>query len=204
MTRGLSVSQINASASGHRVVAPLIEMFFDSGTLRLACFQWNVVSGANTYFNARFTIQPATESSSSTEGLQLQMDGLDPAIITIATAEPYHGRTIRLLKGYIQPDSNGLIGEPRTWFLGRMRNIVIEENNSKATVQVFCEHYDAELGRAAPLRYADSDQERLFPGDRGCEFATSNTDKSIVWPSKEAQKYKPNLIGDILRRRFGR
>lgn len=201
MSRGLDVSQINASASAHRVVAPLIELNFDSGTLRLTPFRWDVPDGANTYRAVSISVDRVRESATSTEGFMLQMNGLDPAIIAIANAEQYHGRTMRLLKAYIQPDTNGVIGTARVQFLGRMRRMPTTEDNANAQVSLFCEHYDAELGRAAPLRYADADQERLFPGDRGCEYAASNAEKTVIWPSKEAQKYKPSLH-DVLSRRF--
>lgn len=189
MSRGLSVNQINASASGHRVVAPLIEMLFDSGPLRLAAFRWPVTDGATTYIAAALRIAPARESAGSREGLEVSLSGLDPAIIAIAVAEPYQGRVIRLLKGYMQPDSNGIIDVARVSFLGRMRNMTIGEDNSTAQVTVSCEHYDVELQRPNPLRYTDAAQQDLYPGDLGCQYAALNADKQVVWPSTKAQRY---------------
>jgi hypothetical protein len=189
MSRGLSVAQINASASGHRVVAPLLELQFVSGTLRLACFRWDVPVGANTFIKAAISINKARESATSTEGMEFQLNGLDPAIIAIATAEPYHGRTCRLLKAYIQADNNQIIGSQVVTFIGRMRNMVTNEDNTTAQVTLFAEHYDAELTKPSPLRLTDADQQSLFPGDKGCEYAASNAEKTVIWPSKKAQKY---------------
>ena len=74
------------------------------------------------------------------------------------------------------------------FFLGRMQNMVIAESNETATVTVYAEHYDAELDRPMPLRYSDADQQRLYPGDLGCQYAAQTTEKTVIFPSKEAQK----------------
>jgi hypothetical protein len=198
--RGLDVSQINASADSHRVVVPLLEFHFDSGTLYLACLCWDLPVGATTYTRAPLQFAPVRESASSTEGMQFTMNGLDPAILAIAVNEPWQGRTVRVLKAYLQKDSNQLIGTPKTFFLGRLRNFAGTEDNGSANMAAFAEHYDAELQHANPVRFTDADQQRLFPGDRGCEFAALNSDKQIVWPSKEAQKYGKNITRDLARR----
>lgn len=195
MSRGLSVAQQNASQSSHRIVIPLIELFFDSGTLRLAAGVSDLIVGAETYTRANISVQPLGESASSTEGFQFGMNGLDPAIIQLADTEPYQGRIGRLLKAYLQADSNQIIGTPVVHFIGRMRNIPTSESNSMAEVTVALEHYDAELSRPAPLRWADADQQRLFPGDKGCEHASTNSDKTINWPSKSAVKYGNPIYG---------
>lgn len=187
--RGLSVSQQNAMQSAHRIIVPLIELYFDSGTLRLSAGPWDIVVGANTYTHASLSISPWRESSGSIEGLQIGMNGLDPSIITIADTEPYQGRTARLLKAYLQADSNQAIGAPVAHFVGRMRNLPTSETNRTAQVSVVIEHFDAELDRPNPIRWADPDQQALYPGDKGCEFAAQNSDKTVVWPSKKAVKY---------------
>jgi hypothetical protein len=187
--RGLSVAQQNAMQSGHRITVPLIELFFDSGTLRVCAAPWDIVVGANTYAHASLRIKSWRESAGSTEGLELAMNGLDPAIIVLADTEQYQGRLGRLLKAYLQADSNQVIGTPVAHFVGRMRNIPTSEMNSSAQVAVVIEHFDKELARPNPLRWGDSDQQRLFPGDKGCEFSAQNSDKTVVWPSKKAVKY---------------
>lgn len=205
MSRGLSVAQINASAGFHRVTTALFEMEFTSGTLRLAVFPWDLTVGLDTYTRAPLRLSDTKESSISSEGIELAMSGFDPSIIALATSEQYQGRTFRILKAYIHPDSNQVIDQPRAFFNGRMRNIVCTETNSSVDVSLFVEHYDVELTRAMPLRYTDADQQRLFPGDRGCEYAPSNADKTVIWPSKEAQKYSGGIhngAANFLRRFF--
>lgn len=190
MTRGLSSSQITASTATHRQAVHLIEALFDSGALRLAIAPWDVYAAPYTYTSTGpiLTVREVRESAASLEGLEFVMSGLDPAVITIATSEPYRGRIIRLLKGYIDPTNNQLIGTPVQWWIGRIQNMVIAEDNGSATVTVVAEHYEAELDRPAPLRYSDADQQRFYPGDLGCQYSAQMTEKTVVFPSKEAQR----------------
>jgi hypothetical protein len=163
-------------------------MHFDSGTLRLAIAPWDIVSGGNTYTHTGplLTIGQAKESAGSNEGLDFSMSGLDPIIFTLATQEPYQGRVVRLLKAFIDADTNALIDTPKAQFNGRMRNMVISEKNDSCTVIVTAEHYDVDLRNASPMRYNDADQQRLFPGDLGCAHVESMAEKQLIWPSKEA------------------
>jgi hypothetical protein len=188
MSRGLTTGQTNAIAQPHVAVVPLLEMIFDSGTLRLALNSFDIVSGGNTYVATGpvLSVQKVSESASSIEGVQFTMSGLDPAIIALATQEPYQGRIARLLKAYVDPSTNQVIGNPLAFFPGRMRSMSISETNSKAAVTLTVEHFDAEFDRPWPLRFSNTDQQRLFPGDRGCEYAEQMTEKSLVWPAKEA------------------
>ena len=127
----------------------------------------------------------AITRTSVTLGLSLTMTGLDPAIIDIATQEPHRGRIARLLKAFINPDTNAVISTPKVHFIGRIQSMPITEKNDSCTVSILTEHYELELSRQSPLRYNNADQQRLYPGDRGCEYAETLTEKTIVWPSRE-------------------
>jgi hypothetical protein len=188
MSRGLSGQQVAAAAAPHRKAVALVEAFYDSGTLRLAMCDWDIVAAGNTYVRVGplLTIEKPRENAQSIEGLQFTLSGIDPAIIAIATEEPYQGRIVRLLKVFLDPDSNQAIGNPKVWFPGRIRSQNVAEQNDKAVVTVLAEHYDAELDRASPARLSDAEQKRRFPGDRGCEIVGLMVERTLVWPSKLA------------------
>lgn len=190
MSRGLSTPQVAAAAGVHRQPVALIEAFFDSGTLRLAIAPWAITSGGNSYVatGPLLRVKETTESSSSIEGLEFTLSGMPPEIIAIATAEPYRGRVIRLLKAYLNADTNQTIGTAITQFVGRMHSMKIGEKNDSCEVIVTAEHYEAELTRATPLRLNDADQQRLYPGDLGCSLAEMMVETQIIFPSKEAQR----------------
>jgi hypothetical protein len=188
VSRGLSTGQAALSTGIHRVTIPLVEMLFDSGTLRLALNQWDVNSGGTIYIGTGplLKVEKIPENATSIEGIQFTMSGLDPAIFALATQEPYQGRIARVLKGYADPNTYQLIGAPVVRFPGRMRSFSIIETNNQATVTLAIEHFDAEFARPWPFRYSNSDQQRAFPGDKGCEYVEQMTERTIVWPSKEA------------------
>lgn len=188
MSRGLTAPELAAVTAAHRAIAPCIEALFDSGALRLTLAPWNLTFGGNTYIAAGplISVREARESTGTVEGLEFTLTGLDPAVLTIATQEPYRGRILRLQKGIFNTANNTLIADPRTWFPGRLKSMVITEANNLCTITVVAEHFEAALGRAAPLRLNDADQQRLYPGDRGCEWVEAMTERNIVWPAKEA------------------
>lgn len=189
MSRGLDAAQLAAAAGRHRIVVPLIEMFFISGTLRITPAPWDIVVGADTYVSAAVVqFKQLRESASSIEGMEFAADGLNPSILAIAHQESYRGRLVRLLKAYLDAETHAVIGAPKVQFVGRIKSMPSSESNSEASISVIAEHYDAELQRAAPTRLNDSDQQRLYPGDLGCQYAEQMVEKIIVWPSREALK----------------
>lgn len=188
MSRGLSTAQKAAAAAPHRMAVALVELHFQAGNLFLALSPWDVVVNGETYqrTGALMKIDAAHESSKSFEGITITMSGLDASIMAIAANEPYRGRLVRVLKVYLDPESGQLIGNPVVQFVGRIRSMPIQEKNDTCTVAVQAEHYEAELQRAAPLRLNNADQQRLYPGDKGAEFADQLEDKVVVWPTKKA------------------
>lgn len=189
MSRGLTSAQAAAVVAPHRQILPLVELYFTSGTLMLALGPWNYTSMSGTYTATGPTayVKAASESAGTQEGLEVGMSGLDPAIITLADTEPYRGRILRILKAYLSLDTNSPIGEPVPWFVGRIKSMNIVEDNTTANVAILAEHYEVELSKPAPLRYSDADQQRLHPGDKGCQYSADTANKDIVWPSREAQ-----------------
>jgi hypothetical protein len=187
MSRGLSSPQQTASSGRHRQVALLIEMIFDSGTLRITTAPWDVIVGANTYVksNRPGYIRPLAESAGSVEGLEFGLSGLNTGFVDIAAGEPAKGRVVKLYKLYLDADSNQAIGSPVLYWVGRIRSMPIVESNSEASITVQVEHYDAQLSRPAPVRLNNADQQRLYPGDLGCEMAEELAEKKIVWPHRE-------------------
>jgi hypothetical protein len=69
-----------------------------------------------------------------------------------------------------------------------MRDMPITESNNTCEVSILAEHYEIELTRPAPRRWNDADQQRDFPGDKGCEYAATMTEKFLPFPSKAALK----------------
>lgn len=188
MSRGLSPAELAAAAAPHRKRVALFELLFDTGTLRLAYAPWDITVGANTFTRAGpiLEVSPRQESAGSTEGLDLRLSGLDAAIIAIANSEQYRGRVARMMKAFLDADTNQVIGTPKVAIVGRMSSMIVVDTSDAATVDLSIEHYDRELERPAPIRLNDPDQQRLYPGDLGCSRVEQMVEANIVWPAKEA------------------
>lgn len=190
MSRGLSPAQLAASHGRHYQVAPLVEFYFDEGTLRFTLAPFNIVVGADTYLatGPLGSINQLTESSTSFEGMEFGLSGVDVGIIDIATGVDYHGRLVMLLKAYLDAETNAVLGLPVVHWIGRMRAMQIVEKNDSASVTLSAEHYEAELQRASPLRWNSTDQQQLYPGDLGCEHVETMTELVLAWPNKNAMR----------------
>lgn len=188
MTRGLSSAQLTAAAARHVAAVALVELHFDSGAIYMALAPWSITYGDDTYYHTGplASVRALAEAGASFEGIELAMTGLEPAVLGYAATEPYRGRLVRLLKGYLDPQTHALIGPPVVQFIGRMQAMSITETNGTCTAALVAEHYEAELQRPAPLRLNDADQQRLYPGDLGCEFAEEMVEKELIWPAREA------------------
>ena len=89
MSRGLSPAQLAAAAGRHYQVAPLVELYFDAGTLRFTLAPFNIVVGANTYLaTGPFgSIKEVAEASSSLEGMEFGLSGVDSLTATLREAQ---------------------------------------------------------------------------------------------------------------------
>lgn len=187
MTRGLSAAEVTATQASHRAAAPLVELNFRSGTLRLTLAPWDLTLSGETWLSAGLLqIREVRESAGSIEGLQFSLSGVDPAIQALATPTEYRGRIVRLLKGHFNTTTNAIIGTPKAWFAGRMRHINIEETNSLCRVDLIAEHYEADLGRAVPIFLNDAHQQAIYPGDLGAQHVERMATLRLTWPEKQA------------------
>jgi hypothetical protein len=188
MSRGLSPAQLAAATGRHYQVAPLVEFYFDAGTLRFTLAPFNIVIGSDTYLSTGplGSIEQMTEAAGSFEGMQFGLSGVDVGIVDIATGVEYHGRLVQLLKAYLDAETNAVIGSPVVHWIGRMRSMTISEKNDSASVVLQAEHYEAELQRASPLRWNGADQQQMYPGDLGCDQVETMTEIQLTWPAREA------------------
>jgi hypothetical protein len=189
MTRGLTTAELAEANNQASMVIPLLEIMFDSGALRLALGAHAVTSGGLTWVATGNLVQleAVNESADSTEGMNFTLNGLDAGIIALAAYEPYRGRIFRLYEQWVN-SAYIAVAPPRVEWMGRLASLAIDEQNGKCNVSGSAEHYDADLQRARVLRYNDSDQKRLYPGDTGFSRVEAMTEVTLVWPSKAALK----------------
>lgn len=183
MSRERSAPLQTADVAAHKGSGYLIELAFDSGTLRLALAQWNVVVGADTYLatGAGLELRGLTESADGVEGFEVALSRLDSGIFALMDSEPYNGRIARiLLQRYDHADA--AVSTAQVMEIGRMKRMASteERGSGKHTVALACEHYDAEFEREQVLRFTDADQRRRYPADVGAEYLAQLQDRVIA------------------------
>lgn len=183
MSRGRSTAQKAADTARHAGWAALLELQFDSGTLRLCLGPFDITVGEDVYSRtgALLSVDAMTEAVDGTEGLSFALSGCAPGIFDLVVNEPYKDRVIRLLEQRYDAEHQA-VEAPSVEWVGRMQVMTSTEHpkNRTHTVVVQAEHYDAQARRPVNLRFSDAEQRRRYPGDRGAEYVTSLTERVLA------------------------
>lgn len=176
MSRGRTGTQTAADTASHRGAAVLLELSFDSGTLRLCIGPWSITSGGNLYVHtgAALAVEAHGEAADGTEGLQFTLSGLPSGIFALVVNEPYQRRLVRMLEQRFNADDTPA-DVASVEYIGRMVSLTSQEDakNRTWTVAVQTEQFDAEGRRARNIRFSDAEQRRRYPSDLGAEYASS-------------------------------
>lgn len=163
-----------------------------SATVYLNSTAWDVAWDAQTWHGAgqAASIEPATESAGgTTEALRMSLSGVPLDAVALAMhPEDWAGRlcTIYTAIASLVPGAGGglVVHDAVPDFLGRIAQLDIVESAQTATLQGQIEPLAVDLYRATTSYYSNAEQQRLHPGDRGCEFVIDQSDRPVVWPAR--------------------
>lgn len=183
MSRDRTAPQTTADTATHRGSAVLLELAFDSGTLRLCVGPWNVQVGADLYqaTGAALRCEEHGEAADGTEGLQFTLSGLEAGIFDLVVSEPYRGRLLRMLEQrYDAADAQA--GAASVEYIGRMVSLTSTETPGDRThvVTVQTEQFDADARRSRNIRFGDAEQRRRYPDDKGAEYVASMVERVMT------------------------
>jgi len=128
-------------------------------------------------------IDATDETSEQARPLRFSLSGLPSAQISLVLSEAVQGRDVSVRVAIFDPDTHQVLDAALEW-QGAIDTMQVSEDGQTAVVTVAAESAGLDLLRAAPVRYTDVDQQRLFPGDRGLEYVTGQAEKTIVWPAR--------------------
>lgn len=181
MTRTIDTATEAALAEPVYRPLALIEMNFDSGIVRAHSGVGDFVWSGNTFTGVSWLgkISDWKEGEALVAyGIQLELSGLEEAIVAVSLGEYYRGRALKIWIAYL--DENGqLIGQPVGPWRWRMSTLDGEFTGQKGTLVLSCTSRMAQWERADVRRYTNEDQLAEFPGDYFCEFASSAAEKEI-------------------------
>lgn len=172
-----------AALLGHRLaLAQLVEMDL-TAPLYVTTARDNITHGGKTYIGGRQTaIDAIKDQGGEIAGLAFQLSGVPSDMLAVALAEPIQGKAVRVFTCIMDPDSQAIVDVQPAW-AGTLDQMPISEGQDSAVITVTAEHRGITFARAKGLRYADGDQQRLYPGDRCLEFLIAQATHADVWPA---------------------
>ena len=191
MTRIVSPDYALEAEKASITMVCMVEVAYDSGTVRVHDGIGNIVLGGNILTEAGEQLDAENDDNlindatiapfygigdfggieSVEENIEvvarqvtLTCSGLDSTWITPALSEDYQNRTVTVYLGFFSPDTGALIGSPEVIWEGRINQQTITLSKGDATLSMTCEHRLRREPRIA--RYTQADQELLHTGDR--------------------------------------
>lgn len=216
MSRTLTVAAQNALDAEHVWYVALIELGFDSGTIRLSNASYDITWNSQTWLGGgRFcSLEPIEETTNpAAAALALRLSGIQSGYISRILTEHYQGRAAKIW--FAPLDANlQAIADPVQMFSGRMDEPEVTIGET-ADIVLRLENRWADWDRPRTRRYNSADQEARFSGDRFFEYAESMDGLDMIWgtiigptgpkPPKLVRKITQELtnLGDSIADFFG-
>ena len=201
MSLALDATQSARIASPARGAAYLVEMDFDGGTQRFTTAPVSLTINGYTYVGLHHvsSISTISESeSNSAEKVTIAFSIVDQSMLALSLSgvENYRGRAVRiylqLLTPQFQPE-----GAPLRRWTGYMDRVAVTRERPKTDgggpgsgkIEMACSR--AGMARSRNYqgrRLTNTQQQMLYPGDRGLEFLNSLVETPSLWLSKAFQK----------------
>lgn len=184
--RSLTAPALSALSQPSVAMATLIKMVFTGGTVCFNTTGWTLTWGGDSYLAVgQFgQLQEIDDSPGEVKGVAFSLSGVSSDAIALALVEPVQGKPITIYTAIFDPSTYQIADAAVEW-AGRIDVFTIEEDGETCTLRVTAEHAGIDLLRPAVVRYTDADQRRLYPGDLAFQYVIDQSDKQIVWPSRE-------------------
>lgn len=193
MGRPLSTAVATALGEPTLRLAVLAEFDFSGGITRYWSGKGDLVWNTYTWLGlGNLGGISAIEEASGTQapGVRFDLSGIPSAAIAVALTDDYQGRSAKAWL-VLFDTSDTLIADPILIFSGVMDVMQINDGGQTATITLNCEGRNIDLSRNRELRYTDTEQQRLFAGDRGLEYVAGLQDKQIAWGVASARGSQP-------------
>lgn len=172
-----------ANAARHSM-AHLAVIEFDGMTVRVCDSFRTITWGGYDYLACGDMV--GFESVSETSDLRINsvtagMSGVDQAYLAELYSLNYLDRPIRIYRAYLD-DGGAIIGEPLLLFEGRINEPTVQDDpeTGKFIVAIKADSIWTDFEQTNGLKTNDSTHQRIFPGDKGFEFAAQILDQ-IKW-----------------------
>ena len=188
MDRGSTLAFQNEVIKSENMPVHLVSVHLDSETLYMNDSYKTISYGGNDYLGVGYfmgfsDIEEASEVIVSS--MTLSLSGIDQTMINLVLNNNYINRFVKVYTAFLDVDSHTLVIDPVLIFEGQIDNASISEDpdGGKSTVSVSVTNAWVDFDRKTGRHANNEEQQVLFPGDRGFEFADQNT-SNLVWGKK--------------------
>lgn len=132
------------------------------------------------YFMSFSDIEEASEIMVST--MTLALSGIDKTMINLVLNNNYINRVVRVYTAFLDVNSHVLVINPVLIFEGQMDTptIIEDPDGGNSTVSVSATNAWVDFNRKTGRHANNEEQQVLFPGDKGFEFASQNV-TTLIW-----------------------
>lgn len=186
--RSLTPDVVAAIAAGEVVLAQLLYMDLTQ-PVRLNTSGWDLTWGGHTWQAAAGigSIEEISDAPGEIKPLEFTLPGVRPEDLAVALAEPLQGKTVEIRTAIFHTGTYQVLDAPIEW-AGWLDDMHVSDGSGGAVITVVAEHVGIDLLRGRVMRYSNTDQQALFPGDRFFEYAVDQAEQSIVWPAASFHK----------------
>lgn len=183
MARNLTSGYVTAVTD--QVVRPLVLVVaeFDSETLRFFNGVGTLTYDGNTYTGAAnlLNISQIVETQKvEARGIEISLNGISSALVSVAASEPYQGRRITVSLCALDASGN-IISDPFVYFSGKADVLSIDIGAETSTLIMTAESDLINLQRVNERRRTKGDQQKTYPDDTFFDKVVSLQDASITW-----------------------
>lgn len=187
MTWFANASNQAAAIAAHAEGVEFVDLDFPSGHLRLHTGSGTINWGGYDWLGVGQLgdIEQVREDAElRPNALRLTLSGVDAALVSAAMTEQYHGRSVSVYLGMINPDTGALIATPETRFRGVMDLLTVKLGRNEGSITVNCESDLARWERPRGLLNTHESQQLLYAGDRFFDMIPVIQSRVINWSKK--------------------
>jgi hypothetical protein len=187
MSRGLTAGNKTLLGAGVLYPALFFDFVFDSGTTRFWTGETSINAdlGDGTVTWTGGGLFGGVEMAGETETLEAKktiftLNGVDPSYYATAISTQYRERPAHIWFALMNSagdtvDYYYLLDEPR------MDNLVTSETGQSMTLRLECESRLIDFHSPRAVYFANSDHQKIYPGDKFYEFTPTLPGKKLPW-----------------------
>lgn len=167
--------------AGERIPVHALVYFGLPTPQRWAVGGTDLVWGGHTWAAQDIGIDAISNDIATPSGLAFTLPAVTTSEISMAVDDDIEGSEVEVYLALVDPDTAAVADAMLVW-AGEL-DMPGWEDGPQAVAHFTAEHRGTIAMRSRPVRYTDSDQQRLHPGDTSMRFDPATDGAPMVWPA---------------------